>query len=99
MQHFTSGWDTAWIDLSDQVAEGVFLWRDGVLATEKWTNWLLGVMSSAINIEEMPRWIFNRIRGDNAREDCVQILRKRGGLWNDASCSSRTQALCERRDM
>jgi len=39
MQHFLSGWDHAWIDLSDLKTEGKFRWGDGVLVSGGWINW------------------------------------------------------------
>ena len=38
LQHFNSGSDYVWIDLSD-LDTGVFRWGDGVLASAGWTNW------------------------------------------------------------
>ena len=38
MQHFSSGWLNAWIDLSKLETAGVFRWGDGVLASDGWTN-------------------------------------------------------------
>jgi len=47
VQHFNSGWDNLWIDLSDLDTEGVFRWGDGVLASAGYTNWNSGEPNNA----------------------------------------------------
>jgi len=42
LQHFNTGWNAVWIDLSDLETEGLFRWGDGVLASDGWANWNSG---------------------------------------------------------
>jgi len=52
MQHFSSGWNDIWIDLSDLEIEGIFRWGDGVLASDGWTNWRSGEPNNSHGAED-----------------------------------------------
>ncbi|XP_024142500.2 C-type lectin domain family 17, member A-like [Oryzias melastigma] len=70
-----------WIGLSDKAEEGTFKWVDGSPLTLKFWG------------GRQP----DNGGGEHGEEDCVQFVFEYSGIWNDASCKTSSQGLCEKR--
>jgi hypothetical protein len=70
-----------WIGLTDEVAEGEFIWVDG----------------TALQVDDFDDWLEGEPNDFDAGEDCVGYRFQSGGLplgWNDETCSREYGFIC-----
>merc|ERR1719233_325266 len=84
-QNFVAGLigRSSWIGLSDQAEEGTFVWEDG--SDLDYTKWEEGEPNNG-----------NKAFGIWGGENCVQMRKKFGYMWNDDYCDSDNIFVCER---